>query len=177
MKGWVDRHRLATVVVGFIVLVIVASSIAGAVGNKGSDGSAAASSVSTPAPGSSSPAPAFTPTPVAKPQPNAKYTQSCDYLLGNFTDTEQGFRFIARASMHNTGNVGVIAIVTASWVQVGSKDVRMSKSVKIPWHGRRVVNFKKVVTEDQINQIQADTNFAHQCSVKATILTTYGKAH
>ena len=63
----------------------------------------------------SSPANSYTPPP-PDPKPDAKYSHSCDYLLGNFQDySPQGFRFIAEARLNNTGNVGVVVKVTASW--------------------------------------------------------------
>lgn len=169
------RHPVWLGVVALLVLFFVIGAVANAFGG-GSKGSA----VATPADSSQPPAvvstPSFTPTPPATPDAKARYTQSCDYLLGNFTDTAQGFRFIARTTIHNTGNVGAVIVAKASWVQVGSKDVTKSKIVRVPWHGRKVVNFSVVVNQDAIDKIQADTGL-NNCHVKATIIKAYGQAH
>lgn len=111
----------------------------------------------------------------ASPDPNVRYDRSCDYLLGDISGA--GYRFIARATLHNTGNVGVRVFVGASWVQVGSADVKRARTVRVPWHSSRVVNFTVPVSQGQIDQLQAGLDAGPVCKVKALIADTFGAVH
>lgn len=92
---------------------------------------------------SAAPSPTYSPSsstyepPAPDPKPDARYSHSCDYLLGNFQDySPNGFRFIAEARLNNTGNVGAVVEVTAHWDQVGTHPITMTKTVKLPY-GRK----------------------------------------
>lgn len=110
------------------------------------------------------------------PKPNVRYTKSCDYELGNFEeDGSHGFRFIAQARLHNKGNVGTTVKVTASWVQVGQSPIKRTKTVHVKTGQSKSVNFLVPVGQDQIDNIQADTDYNSECHVKATMTGTFGK--
>jgi hypothetical protein len=110
------------------------------------------------------------------PKPDAKYGQSCDYVLGDFSDyTATGFRFIADANITNTGNVGVVVEVKASWTQVGTKPVVMTKTIKVPTGAKRRAAFTKQVGQNEIDLIQS-ADYNHQCKIIASITDTFGEA-
>ena len=108
----------------------------------------------------------------APPDPKASYSQVCDYLLGDFTESSSGFRFVADAHIKNAGNVGIEVDVTASWDQIGGAPFKATKTVRIPYGGKKKVSFTRVATQDQIDRHQS-TN-AH-CRVKARIVETFGE--
>lgn len=172
-SGWLKRHKVIAVVVGVVVLAAAGGAVAASTsGNdKKISGSAASALTSIETPSA--------PTEVTLPSPNpqARYTSSCDYLLGDFSSyTRSGFRFIARATVRNTGNIGERVLVRASWVQVGSRDVTRSRTVMVEWSKSRVVNFSVPVGQSNIDEIQAD-NGLNDCHVKATIVSTFGVAY
>lgn len=172
-----NRIALATVPLVLVALAGCQATSSGGKTAKVQIGSGASSGSSSSPSGSQSSAPSA-PTTSAPPaaDPHVKFTSSCDYILGNFTESAQGFRFIARASLHNTGNVGAKVAVKASWVQVGSKDITKTKTVVVPFHHGKSVNFTVVVGQDQIDQIQAN-NGLNDCHVKSTIIGTVGATH
>jgi hypothetical protein len=110
------------------------------------------------------------------PNPDAQYTHSCDYVLGNFQSfTPDGYRFIASASIHNTGNIGVVVKVKAHWVQVGSAPILMTKTATLGINHSTTVNFTKDVGQDNIDLIQADES-GDNCGVTVSLLHTFGSA-
>jgi hypothetical protein len=116
------------------------------------------------------------PPPPPTPKPDAKYGQSCDYVLGDFSEySASGFRFIADANLTNTGNIGVVVSVKASWTQVGTKPIVMTKTIKVPTGAKRRVAFTKQVGQNEIDLIQS-ADYNHQCKVVATITDTFGEA-
>jgi hypothetical protein len=38
---------------------------------------------------------------------------------------------VADAELHNTGNIGIVVRVTATWKQAGSRPIRMAKKAKV----------------------------------------------
>jgi hypothetical protein len=119
----------------------------------------------------SSPSPSADAPPAADPA--GTYSHSCDYILGDFTN--QDYRFVADATIHNTGNIGTVDTVTARWFQAGTKPVVASKTVKVLAGGSKRVGLTEHVTSDQIDLIQA-LGFADNCKVKVTIGDTFGEA-
>jgi hypothetical protein len=109
------------------------------------------------------------------PKPDGKYTSSCHYLLGDFTQSAHGFRFVAHATIHNTGNIGIRARFDATWQQAGGAAIHAAEVVRIPRGRTRDVSLMRVVSQDQIDQIQAvDSN--DECRSKVAIVGTFGKA-
>jgi len=168
--NWLVRHKVWSAVIAVGALAIIGGGIGGAAAGGGDNSTRPVDNgdaTMTP-----QPSPSFTPPPVAHAK--GTFTRSCTYVLGNFTsDTPQGFRFIARAGLHNTGNVGIVDRVRASWVQVGSANVTRAKTVRLKVHGRKTVNFTVEVGQDQIDQIQADSGL-NDCHVGVTIIRTFG---
>ena len=125
------------------------------------------------------PAPADPPppppaAPKVKAKPNARYTTKCEYLLGNFTATQQGFRFVSSASVHNNGNVGIKAVFETTWRQAGGAPVRARKRFKLARGQTKFLTQMRVVTQDNIDQIQA-IDAAQQCASKVTLVGTFGQ--
>lgn len=108
------------------------------------------------------------------PKPDGTYTVSCDYLLGDFTESATGFRFVADARLRNTGNVGTVTKVTARWFLAGGDEITDQKTVRMKPGTTRRVGFVHVATNDQIDLHQALGYSGKTCTVKATIVDTLG---
>lgn len=106
--------------------------------------------------------------------PDGTYTSSCDYVLGDFSDhTPKGFRFVADATLHNTGNVGTVTEVKAVWFQAGGGKVTETKTVRIRPGQHKRVGITKLVGQDEIHLIQALDG--DDCKVTASMVDTFGK--
>lgn len=118
------------------------------------------------------------PPPPPEADPEVKFSHSCEYILGDFTEySSTGYRFVADANLKNTGNVGVVSRVHATWFQAGGGKVEMTKfGVRIPYNGNKRVGFLKQVGENEIDLIQA-MNYDDQCKVDVVMVDTYGEAH
>lgn len=113
--------------------------------------------------------------PAADPSPDGTFEDSCDYVLGDFTsNTTHGFRFIADATLTNTGNIGTIDVVKAVWFQGGGAKVVKTKTVKLPKGATRRVGFSVPVSQDQIDLIQSLNG--DDCKVTVTMVDTFGEA-
>jgi hypothetical protein len=121
-----------------------------------------------------SPSPSADAPPVA--DPSGTYSHSCDYVLGDFSDnTASGFRFVAQAVIHNTGNIGTVDTVTARWFQAGTSPVVASKTVQVKAGASKRVGLTEEVSQDQIDLIQS-LGYDSNCVVKVTIGDTFGEA-
>lgn len=107
--------------------------------------------------------------------PKGKLNGSCSYLLGNFTPTAAGFRFVSSATVHNTGNIGIVVQFETTWRRAGTSAIRMDKTVRVPRGHTKFVTMVRVVTQNDIDEIQAVAQAA-QCGWKGTIIGTFGKA-
>lgn len=113
--------------------------------------------------------------PAADPSPDGTYEDSCDYVLGDFTEnTTKGFRFIADATLTNTGNIGTINVVKAVWFLGGGDKLVKTKKVKLPQGATRRVGFSVPVNSDQIDLIQSLSG--DDCKVTVTMVDTFGTA-
>lgn len=110
-----------------------------------------------------------------EPQPDGTYTESCDYLLGDFTESETGYRFVADARLRNTGNIGTVTRVTARWFLAGGAEVTARKSVRMEPGTSRRVGFVRVATQDEIDRHQALGYSQQTCTVKAAMVDTFGE--
>ena len=90
-------------------------------------------------------------------------------MLGNFTATAQGYRFIAGTKIKNTGNVGLVADVTVSWDQLGRGPLKEVREVKVPYGRSKNVQFTKIATGDQIDLHQSVGGLKN-CRVKVSIV-------
>jgi hypothetical protein len=169
------RNPLVTAVVALVVGIGIGAASAG--GNPGKTAAAATPSATmqttsppTVAPTSSTssaPAPAI-------PDPKATYTHSCDYLLGDFTESASGFRFIGSAKIKNTGNIGIVVTVTATWGQLGTAPIKVVKTARVPVNGSKTVQMTKVATSNQIDLQQAGNIGGQGCNVKVSISDEFG---
>jgi hypothetical protein len=127
------------------------------------------------------PSPAETESPTPEfllPDPKAEYSRSCDYVLGDFSEnTSTGFRFIAGSDIDNTGNVGIEVELKATFKQLGSDPIVITKKGKVPWNESRSLNVTKPVSQDQIDLIQAAQDAGDICSVEVSINSTFGDPH
>lgn len=148
-------------------------TLAGCVTPEGDDGSQAKDATESSSPAEEeSEEPEEEPAPAADPQGN--YSSSCDYLLGDFSSyTKSGFRFVADATVKNTGNIGTVNEVKAIWFQAGGKRVVVTKKVQLEPGQRKRVGFTKQVGQDEIDLIQA-LNFDEQCKVVVSMVDTFG---
>lgn len=112
--------------------------------------------------------------PSIAPNPDASYSSNCTYLLGDFSTGPSGFRFVADAQVTNTGNIGVVAELRASWRQAGGTSIKMTKRVKVPYAQSRDVGVVKRVTRDQIDQIQSVSG--DDCTAVVAVVDTFGAA-
>ena len=109
------------------------------------------------------------------PKPDGTYTSSCDYILGDFTESETGLRFVADARLRNNGNVGTVTRVTARWFLAGGEEIKDQRSVRVAPGRARRVGFVEVATQDQIDLHQALGYSQKTCTVKAAIVDTFGE--
>ena len=110
-----------------------------------------------------------------EPNPNAKYGHSCDYVLGDFTESSSGYRFLADANLKNVGNVGLQVKATAVWFLAGGGSIKQSKTVNVPLGGEKRVGFMEVASQDEIDRHQALGFSQKTCTVKAAIVDTFGE--
>jgi hypothetical protein len=111
------------------------------------------------------------PPPVADPK--AQYDSDCDYVLGPLTNLQFHPRFLGDARIRNTGNVGLVVNVVATWAQAGSPPVAEKKRVRIPFGGRKVVRFNRAASQEELDLHQAVDRYP-ACKVRATIIDTFG---
>lgn len=119
------------------------------------------------------PAPEEEPAP--EPNPDANYTSSCDYLLGDFTDySANGYTFVADARIKNTGNIGIKYEARAAWFQAGGGKVHREKTGKLQ-PGKVVrVGFNVPVSSNEIDRIQA-LDGGQNCKIVVAMVDTFGQ--
>jgi hypothetical protein len=165
--------------VGFACAALIVGS---ASASSGSDPGTPSVSPPISEPSSSSPVttPTSTPTPPPpSPDPEAKYTDNCDLLLNdNFYSSVTGW-LVGDAEIHNTGNVGVVVRVRATWKQAGSAPITKVKTTRVGYRHRRAVHFKLPVDQNTVEAYQSAPGYFGNgaCGVKAVIVNSYGPAH
>jgi hypothetical protein len=166
---------VAKVVAGTVIVVITLIVIIAACASTGGDAKqsvATAQSTSEQAPTTATEAEAVT------PDPNGTDESTCDILLG--TGLYDPNYVVADDEIKNTGNVGIVLRVVATWKQAGSGPIRMKKKVRVPYQGQKAVHFKRKASQEQISAFQSAPGYFSEtgaCSVKSTILDSYGAAH
>ncbi len=156
-----------------ILALVLIGALAGHGGN--ATKSAASSTKSVPSASQASPSPAATYSPAPVPSPDGTFTNSCDYVLGDFSSyTSTGYRFIAQANLNNTGNIGINVRVVASWDQVGTSSIVRKKVVGLKPGQEKTLNFTVPVGQNEIDLIQAVAIGQDDCKVTATITGTWG---
>jgi hypothetical protein len=146
-----------------------------AVGEGEADPAEPTESPAAPTPSPTPPSPSPTPPAVVLPDPAVDFSFACDYVLGDFTENPRtGYRFIASAELTNTGNVGAVVKVVASWKQLGTDAVKAEKTVRIPYEGTMTVDFTKPVGSNEIDLHQSASDLGEPCTVDGTITDTFG---
>src|SRR5699024_364111 len=101
------------------------------------------------------------------------FTSSCTYVLGDFTQTKDGYRFLADAQLENTGNIGTVDKVTATWLLAGGEKITKHKTVRVKPGKSKHVGLSRVASHDEIDRHQ-DMNAGQKCSVDVTMIDTFG---
>jgi hypothetical protein len=123
--------------------------------------------------------PSGTTEPAPTPSPDGKFTHSCDMLLNtDFNSSTMGW-LVADAELRNTGNIGINVNVKAVWKQAGSGPIIKVKHVRIGYGHHRAIHFKLPVTQGQVDAYQSAPGYFNNgaCSVSATIISNFGRAH
>lgn len=118
-------------------------------------------------------------SPPAK-QPDAKYNESCDMDLNSDYLGSPTAWLVGDAELHNTGNVGVVVRVKATWKQAGSGPITATKKMRLAYKKRHAVHFKLPIGQNQVDAVQSAPGYlgsGHWCGVKATLVSTFGAAH
>lgn len=104
--------------------------------------------------------------------PGAEYTLKCDYLLGDFSESRSGYRFVAGGRVRNTGNVGLVVRVVARWEQLGSKPLREVRTFRLAVNKSRRVAITRPATSDEIDLHQSANS---DCKATAALIDTFGE--
>ena len=105
----------------------------------------------------------------AAPVADGRFSSTCDYVLGDFTESSRGFRFVANANLKNTGEIGIVVRLAAQWKQGGKGPIKVVKIVKVPVGRTQNVGITRIATGDEIDLHQATDQ---GCTVKASIIDT-----
>lgn len=157
-----------------LVATVVLGVLAGC-GGAATETQSSAPSATTPTPGTSGTTATEPTDTYAAPDPDASYSASCDYLLGDFTESKSGFRFVGDARVQNTGNIGIVSRVRAKWLLAGGDEVTAQKRVRVRPGKSKRVGLLRVATQDQIDRHQSLGLTTQSCKVKATIVDTFGQ--
>jgi hypothetical protein len=182
-KSWPRRHKIITTLGALgalIVIVTVASALAGSPASTPNTTSAASPSAS---PSAATPvattAPAPAPAPV--PSPNAKGRGSCDVSLSSSIDGTS--YLVSVVDITNTGNIGQMIRVRVAWPQVGFAPIVQHKLIRVPF-GKTVHANLHVAADpngaDIIGNFQT-YQLSHlngdPCDYTLTEVSTFGAAH
>ena len=123
--------------------------------------------------------PSGTTEPAPAPNPDGKFSHSCDMLLNSDFESSVSGWLVADAELRNTGNVGITVNVKAVWKQAGSNPIVRVKKVRIGYGHHRAVHFKLPITQDQVAAYQSAPGYFTNgaCSVKGTITSNFGRTH
>lgn len=103
------------------------------------------------------------------PNPEAKLSSTCDYVLGDANDD----RLVADGSLRNTGNIGVKVRVTGYWRQAGQGPIKKAKTYRLAAGQTASVELGVNVGYNEISLLQAVAR-DRQCYVKLSIVGTFG---
>ncbi len=123
--------------------------------------------------------PSATTEPAPAPNPDGKFTHSCDMLLNSDFESSVSGWLVADAELKNTGNVGLKFNVKAVWKQAGSNPIVKVKHVRLGYGHHRAVHFKVPISTDQVDAYQSAPGYFNDntCSVNATITSNFGRVH
>lgn len=112
------------------------------------------------------------PEPAPEIDIDGAYRSSCDYLIGEW---DSWYRIVADATVHNTGNVGNVDKVVATWYLAGGDTIVLDKKVRSEPGERKRVGFDQEINEEQLDRIQSlHMSDMKVCDVKVTTIDTFG---
>jgi hypothetical protein len=106
------------------------------------------------------------------PNPDGTFTTRCDYQLGDFTESESGYRFVAGGTLKNTGNVGIVAKFKATWQILGTSPVVETRTIRLKPGRSRQVQVTRVATQNEIDGHQSADG---ECKTTVNIVDSFGK--
>lgn len=117
--------------------------------------------------------------PAPAPNPDGKFSHSCDMLLNSDFESSISGWLVADAELKNTGNVGIKLNVKAVWKQAGWNPIVKVKKVRLGYGHHRAVHFKVPISTDQVDAYQSAPGYFNDsaCSVNATITSNSGRTH
>jgi len=171
MRG---ASRTLTAIAAIALIWLAGCSSAGQQDSSASGWSSAASSSDDSADDSAESRSGSESEPPPLPAPDGTFTSSCTYVLGDFTQTKDGYRFLADAQLENTGNIGTVDKVTATWLLAGGEKITKHKTVRVKPGKSKQVGLSRVASIDEIDRHQA-MNAGEKCSVDVTMIDTFGE--
>jgi hypothetical protein len=169
------NNKWAFLVIGLLLGGAAGAGVSESTTGEGSGASAPSELVATEQQEESSPEPEPT-LPALEPNPDGTFGSSCDYILGDFSEnTSTGFRFVAGADIENTGNVGIVVDVKATFKQLGGKPIELKKTEKVDFGESKSVQMTKEVGSNEIDLIQAAQDSGDICTVDVEIVDSYGE--
>ena len=170
--NWIRAHAIASVVIAFILGLAM-----GQVSVEDPDAKTVAAPADTPEPTEEPVVEEEEPEPPpAVAEPDGTFTHSCTYVLGDFSESPSGYRFLGDAKLTNTGNVEFVADATATWFLAGGDKVTVEKEVKVPYGESKKIGFKYVASQDELTRHQ-DYSLANNkaCAVRVKITDSFGE--
>lgn len=112
------------------------------------------------------------PEPRPEPEPDGRYSVNCDYLLGDFSEGPEGYRFVGGGELENTGNIGIVVRARFEWELLGTGPVEATEERRIDIGKTRDVQITIPAMQTQIDAHQsADAD----CDASVKIIDTFGK--
>ena len=97
-------------------------------------------------------------------------TPCLDHLMRPLPSTTNA---VADARVRNTGNIGIVTRVVATWDRAGRPQLKAEKEVRVPYGATKSVHFRAPIDQATSDAIYS----ANRCDLDITIVNTYGEAH
>jgi len=82
------------------------------------------------------------------------FEHRCAYLLGDFSETASGYRFVGDVDVNNTGLRPLWATVTMKWEQIGTAPVSEFQRVGVGVGKSKHLTFERIANADSIDRHQ-----------------------
>jgi hypothetical protein len=114
-------------------------------------------------------------TPVAttttEAHPSGTSLLRCDYSLAWNAADDPNYHFIGGGTLSNTGNVGIVVLVTYKWRLLGQGSVERHRTYRLLPGRSRDVDIRIRASQTQVEAHQAANS---KCSAKAETIDTFG---
>lgn len=110
--------------------------------------------------------------------PDGTYHSNCDLLLKEGANYSYYGLLVGDAKIRNTGNIGIVVNVKASWDRAGFGPFRSKKEVRLETGQRKTVHLRQRITQEGIDEVQSSGGYQGQgnfCRVKVKIIDTFGE--